>query len=265
MPLLGWRALLLLAGCSALARGYTLRCPAPRTRLDALTAPHRPSSMRLVHPQMNLGDRFMRLVKSNVNNLISNMEDPEKVLTQAVDDMQRDLIKVRQAYAEVSASTKRMEGQLSLAEQEADKWYSRAQLALEKGEEELAREALTRRQQQVEMADGLKEQIESQQGSIASLFESMKELEVKCRPRRRAQSPLGRRRRPRPRPHHSEPRTRIPRVLSGPGEDDRGEGEEGSDHRTRSDGEGCDQGERHALWRWHGHLHSRVRPHDGEG
>jgi len=178
MRLLGWRALLLLAGCSALARGYTLRCPAPRTRLDALTAPRRPSSMRLVHPRMNLGDRFMRLVKSNVNSLMSNLEDPEKVLTQAVDDMQRDLIKVRQAYAEVSASTKRMEGQLSLAEQEADKWYSRAQLALEKGEDELAREALTRRQQQVEMADGLKEQIESQQGSIASLFESMKELEV---------------------------------------------------------------------------------------
>ena len=172
---------------------------------------------------MNLGDRFVRLVKSNVNQALGAMEDPEKVLEQAVADMQRDLTKVRQAYAEVSASSKRAEEQSKLAQAaarrpspasaavatparaalanelspppsppspppplppsppqttaathchsfssalapcqrplpwprphpapcsrpaaqgEADKWYQRAQLALEKGEEELAREAL---------------------------------------------------------------------------------------------------------------------------
>jgi len=91
---------------------------------------------------MNLGDRFVRLVKSNVNQALGAMEDPEKVLEQAVADMQRDLTKVRQAYAEVSASSKRAEEQSKLAQGEADKWYQRAQLALEKGEEELAREAL---------------------------------------------------------------------------------------------------------------------------
>jgi phage shock protein A len=129
--------------------------------------------------QMNLADRFARLVKSNVNELLSSMEDPEKVLEQAVQDMQKDLVKVRQAYAEVSASSKRMQEQGKLAESEAAKWYSRAQLAIEKGEDELAREALTRRQQQLEMADSLKEQCEAQQGSITSLYESMKELEAK--------------------------------------------------------------------------------------
>jgi len=79
----------------------------------------------------------------------------------------------------VSASTKRMEEQIRLAEGEAAKWYERAQLALTKGEDELAREALTRRKQQLEMSDSLKEQVETQQGSITSLYESMKELEAK--------------------------------------------------------------------------------------
>jgi len=138
-----------------------------------------PAASRCGPASMNIGDRFARLVKSNVNDLINKMEDPEKVLEQAVQDMQKDLIKVRQAYAEVSASTKRMEEQIRLAESEAAKWYERAQLALSKGEDELAREALTRRKQQLEMSDSLKEQVEGQQGSITTLYESMKELEAK--------------------------------------------------------------------------------------
>mmetsp|Transcript_1516 Transcript_1516/g.4061 ORF Transcript_1516/g.4061 Transcript_1516/m.4061 type:complete len:232 (-) Transcript_1516:19-714(-) len=107
------------------------------------------------------------------------MEDPEKVLEQAVADMQRDLTKVRQAYAEVSASSKRAEEQSKLAQGEADKWYQRAQLALEKGEEELAREALGRRSQQLELVDNLRGQVEGNAGSLTSLYDSMKELEAK--------------------------------------------------------------------------------------
>ena len=137
------------------------------------------SFSRCSTPAMNIGDRFVRLVKSNANDMMNKMEDPEKVLEQAVQDMQKDLVKVRQAYAEVSASTKRMEEQVRLAEAEGAKWYERAQLALTKGEDELAREALTRRKQQLEMSDSLKEQIEGQQGSITSLYESMKQLEAK--------------------------------------------------------------------------------------
>ena len=72
-----------------------------------------------------------------------------------------------------------MEEQVRLAEAEGAKWYERAQLALTKGEDELAREALTRRSQQLEMGESLKVQIEAQQGSITSLYESMKELEAK--------------------------------------------------------------------------------------
>lgn len=56
---------------------------------------------------MNLADRFFRVVKANINSVLQNLEDPEKILEQAVEDMQKDLIKIRQSYAEVSATQKR--------------------------------------------------------------------------------------------------------------------------------------------------------------
>lgn len=66
-------------------------------------------ALAVVSLSMNLADRFFRVVKANINSIIQNLEDPEKVLEQAVDDMQNDLIKIRQSYAEVSATQKRYE------------------------------------------------------------------------------------------------------------------------------------------------------------
>ena len=129
--------------------------------------------------QANLADRFFRVVKANVNNLITKMEDPEKVLEQAVDDMQKDLIKIRQSYAEVSATQKRMERQKESADGLSEQWYKRAQLALEKGDEELAREALARRQQQLDVSNSLKDQMNVQSDAIEKLFQGMQQLEAK--------------------------------------------------------------------------------------
>jgi len=71
------------------------------------------TSGHMVHRQisMNMFDRFIRVVSSNVNKVIKDLEDPEKVLDQAVNDMQSDLIKIRQSYAEISATQKRMQSQ----------------------------------------------------------------------------------------------------------------------------------------------------------
>ncbi len=60
---------------------------------------------------MNMFDRFFRVVSSNINGVLKGLEDPEKVLEQAVSDMQNDLLKIRQSYAEISASLKRMQSQ----------------------------------------------------------------------------------------------------------------------------------------------------------
>jgi phage shock protein A len=127
----------------------------------------------------NMADRFVRLVKANVNKALSNAEDPEKVLDQAVIDMQKDLVKIRQSYAEVTASQRRMKEQMRAAEDEAQKWYGRAQLALEKGEEDLAREALERRRAQDDLAAGLATNLDRQDSSLTGLYDAMRELEAR--------------------------------------------------------------------------------------
>lgn len=129
--------------------------------------------------QMNLFDRFTRVVKGNLNSVLQSLEDPEKIMTQAVEDMQSDLVKVRQSYAEITATQRRLLKQKEQADALANDWYSRAQLALQKGNEGLAKEALTRRQQQVEQGVTLQSQIDLQAASIDKLYEGMQLLEGK--------------------------------------------------------------------------------------
>mmetsp|Transcript_6629 Transcript_6629/g.18000 ORF Transcript_6629/g.18000 Transcript_6629/m.18000 type:complete len:327 (-) Transcript_6629:1755-2735(-) len=129
--------------------------------------------------QMNLFDRFSRVAKSNLNNILQNLEDPEKIMNQAVEDMQQDLVKVRQSYAEVTATQRRLLKQKEQSDAMSNDWYERAQLALKSGKEELAREALNRRQQYVDESAQLQDQIDGQADSIDKLYEGMQMLEAK--------------------------------------------------------------------------------------
>lgn len=88
-------------------------------------------------------------------------------------------MKVRQSYAEVTATQRRLMKQKEQADALAQDWYKRAQLALEKGNEELAREALSRKQVQTEESESIKAQIDSQAESIDKLYEGMQMLEKK--------------------------------------------------------------------------------------
>lgn len=111
--------------------------------------------------------------------MLQNLEDPEKIMTQALEDMQNDLVKIRQSYAEVTATQRRLLKQQEQADAMADDWYKRAQLALQKGNDELAKEALTRRQQQADASADLQSQIDLQNASIDKLYEGMQMLEAK--------------------------------------------------------------------------------------
>jgi len=128
--------------------------------------------------QMNMFGRFARVVTSNVNKVLGDLEDPEKILDQSVIDMQNDLVKIRQSYAEIFATQKRSQKQKEAADGLAADWYSRAQLALQKEDEELAKEALSRRQIQVEISEGLVINIERQAVSIEKLYASMTDLDA---------------------------------------------------------------------------------------
>ncbi|MDY7003024.1 MAG: PspA/IM30 family protein [Cyanobacteriota bacterium] len=128
---------------------------------------------------MGLLDRVWRVIRANINSLISGAEDPEKVLEQTVTDMQNDLVKLRQAVAQAIATQKRTERQYSQAQSTADEWYRRAQLALQKGQENLAREALTRRKSYQETATAMKVQVEQQKQVMEKLKQNMRQLEQK--------------------------------------------------------------------------------------
>mmetsp|Transcript_2486 Transcript_2486/g.5262 ORF Transcript_2486/g.5262 Transcript_2486/m.5262 type:complete len:299 (+) Transcript_2486:144-1040(+) len=136
-------------------------------------------SYRSTALSMNLFDRFSRVAKSNINNVLKSLEDPEKIMTQAVEDMQTDLVSVRQSYAEITATQRRLLKQKDQADALSDDWYKRAQLALSKGEEALAKEALSRRQQQTETSQGLQIQIDMQAAAVDKLYEGMQALEAK--------------------------------------------------------------------------------------
>ena len=128
---------------------------------------------------MGFFDRLSRLVRANANAAVSSMEDPAKILDQSVADMQADLVKLRQAVALAIASQKRLTSQADQAAAQSKTWYERAKLALKKGEESLAREALTRRKTFQETATSLTAQVQAQDGQVESLKKSLVALEGK--------------------------------------------------------------------------------------
>lgn len=128
---------------------------------------------------MGLFDRIGRVVRANVNSLISGAEDPEKILEQTVVEMQHDLTQLRQAVAQAIATQKRTERQAGQSQATAEEWYRRAQLALQKGEDTLAREALTRRKSYQDTAAALTEQIQQQSGIVSQLKQNLVKLESK--------------------------------------------------------------------------------------
>ena len=128
---------------------------------------------------MGLFDRLSRVVRANINDLVSKAEDPEKVLEQAVVDMQEDLVQLRQAVARAIATQKRTEQQYNKNQSEANTWQQRAQLALSKGDENLAREALVRKKSFSDTATSLKIQLDQQSNNVTTLKRNLIALESK--------------------------------------------------------------------------------------
>ncbi len=128
---------------------------------------------------MGFFDRLTRLLRANLNAFVSNAEDPIKILDQSVADMQEDLVKLRQAVAMAIASQKRLENQAFQAKEQTKNWFSKAELALKKDEEDLAREALSRKKTFQETFEFLTNQFQSQEGQVEKLKKSLQLLERK--------------------------------------------------------------------------------------
>lgn len=128
---------------------------------------------------MGLFDRISRLVRANLNDVVNKAEDPEKILEQSIMDMQEDLVQLRQAVAQTIATQKRSEQQYNQAQSQANQWQQRAQLALQKGDENLAREALGRKKGYAETAATIKVQLDGQTGQVDGLKRNLVQLESK--------------------------------------------------------------------------------------
>lgn len=128
---------------------------------------------------MNVFERIVRIVRSYANAIVSAAEDPEKILEQTVLEMNEDLRKMRQASAQILASQKQLENKYKAAQQNADDWYKRAKLALQKGEEDLAREALKRRKDYEDNAKALKSQLDQQVTVVDKIISNTRLLESK--------------------------------------------------------------------------------------
>lgn len=156
---------------------------------------------------MNIFDRFARVIRSYANAIISSFEDPEKILEQAVLEMNDDLTKMRQATAQVLASQKQLENKHKAAQQASDEWYRRAQLALSKGDEDLAREALKRRKAYADNAGALRAQLDQQKTVVDNLVSNTRLLESKIQEARSKKDTL------RARAQSAKTATRVSEML----------------------------------------------------
>lgn len=124
-------------------------------------------------------DRIWQVIRANFNSLIERAEDPEKILEQTISTMQSDLMQLRMAVAQAIATQKRTERQYSQAQSTVDDWYHRAQFALQKGDEDLARQALTKRKFYQETAEVMQSHLVQQKAIASRLRDDMKMLEQK--------------------------------------------------------------------------------------
>jgi phage shock protein A len=128
---------------------------------------------------MGIFDRFRRVVKSNLNDLISKAENPEKMLNQLIVDMSEQLIEAKKSVASAIADEKKLERAMNQNAAQSQEWERKARLALKAGKEDLAREALLRKQEYDTFNDQYSSQWQAQHDSVDKLKSSLRGLQQK--------------------------------------------------------------------------------------
>ena len=99
---------------------------------------------------MGILDRLSQMLRSNINDLISRAEDPEKMLNQILVDMRSQLVKAKQQVAAAIADEKRLRDQADAEYKTAADWENKAMLAVREGRDDLAKQALVRHGEHLE-------------------------------------------------------------------------------------------------------------------
>lgn len=139
---------------------------------------------------MGIFARLARLIKANINDLISKSEDPEKVLNQLVEDMVKQLDEAKQQVAVAIADEKRLAKQVEAETANVAEWERKAMMAVRAGDDALAKEALARKKEHATTAEQFREQWQKQKAGVDQLKLALRALNNKIEEAKRKKSLL---------------------------------------------------------------------------
>jgi len=128
---------------------------------------------------MGIFSRFTDIVNSNINSILDKAEDPEKMVRLIIQEMEDTLVEVRSASAKTLASKKDISLQINKMQNEAQDWKSKAELAISKDREDLARAALQEKKKCDEHGSALSSELKGVDEQITKLQSEVGQLQDK--------------------------------------------------------------------------------------
>lgn len=139
---------------------------------------------------MGIFQKLSMLLRSNINDVITRAENPEKMLTQILEDMRGQLAKAKQEVAVAIADERKLRVQVDDEQRQAADWEHRAMLAVREGRDDLAKQALLRHQEHTERASILEATWRRQAAETEKLKESLRQLNEKIEEAKRKRNLL---------------------------------------------------------------------------
>jgi phage shock protein A len=139
---------------------------------------------------MGIFSRLGTLIKSNLNDLITKAEDPEKMLEQVLLEMQQQLVEAKKAVAMAIADEKKLQKQLSVESDKAKEWERKAMIAVRGGDDGLARQALARKQEHENISGQFQTQWAQQKAAVDKLKDALRLLSNKIEEAKRKKNLL---------------------------------------------------------------------------
>jgi phage shock protein A len=139
---------------------------------------------------MGIFGRLAQLIKSNLNDLISRSEDPEKMLNQVILEMNTQLIEAKKQVAVSIADEKRLGKQFETERATAEEWERKAMMAVRAGDDDLAKEALLRQKEHGQLATELETQWQKQAAAVNMLKSTLRQLNNKIEEAKRKKNVL---------------------------------------------------------------------------